>query len=54
MVGSYLVDELLRIEVIDRGTMVRLYTRRKIGRLTGNRTLPPIVLMKTGRGVICK
>jgi hypothetical protein len=51
---TYLPDELERIEIIDRGTMLRVYTRRYIQRLMSNRPLAPIVLVKTPRGVICR
>jgi hypothetical protein len=46
IIKTYLVDELDRIEVIDRGTMVRMYTRRYIMRLTAEKKLPPVVLVK--------
>jgi hypothetical protein len=43
----YLPDEIERIEFIDRGTMVRVYTRRYMQRMINGRVqLAPIVLIK--------
>jgi hypothetical protein len=52
----YLPDEIERIEVIDRGTMVRIYTRRYIQRMIGGEQPGAITLMKAiGFGkTICK
>jgi hypothetical protein len=55
MLTTYLPDQLERIEVLDRGTMVRVYTRDFIQRMMGNRvTLAPILLIETPGGYICR
>jgi hypothetical protein len=52
---SYLPEELERIEIIDNGVMVRLYTRRQIQELVRGRvTLRPILLIETPGGYICQ
>jgi len=55
MLQTYLPDQLERIEIIDRGAMIRVYTRDFIQRMMGNRvTLAPIVLIRTPGGIICR
>jgi hypothetical protein len=53
---TYLPDEIERIEFIDRGTMVRIYTRRYMLRMIGGEQPGPIMLLKAlGFGkTICK
>jgi hypothetical protein len=52
---SYLPEELERIEIIDNGVMVRLYTRRQVQELVRGRvTLRPIMLIETPGGYICQ
>jgi hypothetical protein len=52
----YLPDEIERIEIIDRGTMVRIYTRRYMQRMIGGEQPGAIMLLKAlGFGkTICK
>ncbi len=54
MLKTYLPDEFERIEVIDKGTMVRLYTRRYVARLQSKDRLPPVVLMKVSSRPLCQ
>ena len=42
----YLPDEIERIEIIDRGTMVRIYTRRYMQRMVGGEQPGAIMLLK--------
>lgn len=52
---SYLPEELERIEIIDNGVMVRLYTRRQIQDLVRGRViLRPILLIATPGGYLCQ
>jgi hypothetical protein len=48
VVGTYTTDELDRIEVYDRGLMLRIYTRRYIAKQSNNKKLPSIVYMRNG------
>lgn len=48
LLNHHLVDEFERVEVLDRGSMVRLYTREHLAWMTGTEALPPIVLVKFG------
>jgi hypothetical protein len=52
---GYLPDQLERIEIIDRGTMVRVYTRRYLQEMLRKCANPgAIVLIQGGLGpVIC-
>jgi hypothetical protein len=50
VLASFVVDELDRIEVYDRGLMLRIYTRRYIAKQSNNKKLPSIVYMRIGRG----
>ncbi|MEX2284573.1 MAG: carboxypeptidase-like regulatory domain-containing protein [Gemmatimonadota bacterium] len=49
LLESFYTDDLERVEVFNRGTMVRLYTRRYAARQTTGAVLQPIVLV-LGRG----
>jgi hypothetical protein len=52
---SLLPDQIERFEIIDRGLMVRVYTRRYIQDMLRKRAQPsPIVLIETPRGTTCK
>lgn len=52
---GYLPEELERIEIIDNGVMVRLYTRRQIQeQVRGRVVLRPILLIETPGGYICQ
>lgn len=55
LLASYITDELERVEVFGRGSMVRLYTRRFAARKSGTTPLPPI-LMVLGMpgGALCR
>lgn len=50
---AYGIDQIDRLEIIDRGTMVRLYTRRFVQRmLSGRERVAPILLVRgTGRPI---
>ncbi|MGH7460074.1 MAG: hypothetical protein ACREMA_03475, partial [Longimicrobiales bacterium] len=54
MLTTYVPDEFERIEVIDKGTMVRLYTRRYVAKLQSRDKLTAILLVKMGSGPICQ
>lgn len=45
LLRTYYSDELERVEVFNRGTMVRLYTRRYVAKQTAGATLRPILLV---------
>jgi hypothetical protein len=52
---SYLPDEIERVEIIARGVMVRVYTRRYVQEMIRKRANPgAIVLIETPRGVTCQ
>ena len=52
---SYLVEEVRRIEIYGRGTMVRLYTARHLQKNIGRSDeLPPILLIQSPGGLICR
>lgn len=51
---GYLPDQIERIEVIDRGTMIRVYTRQYIQQMLRKRANPgPIVLLTGTGGTVC-
>ena len=51
----YLAEELERIELIDNGVMIRVYTRGYIQELVrGRATLRPILLIQTPGGYVCQ
>ena len=53
IIKTYFVEELHRIEIYDRGTMVRIYTARHFQKNIGStKNLPPIVLIKSP--LICR
>lgn len=55
VLASYFPDELERLEIIDRGTMVRVYTRRHVENMIAKRVpVAPIILVKTPGGTICR
>jgi hypothetical protein len=52
---TYMPEELQYIEILDGGGMIRAYTRRYISRKLGPEvTLPPILLVKTPMGPLCR
>ncbi len=52
---NYLPDQIERIEIVDRGTMVRVYTRRYVQQMIRKRANPmPIVLIETPMGLTCQ
>jgi hypothetical protein len=53
IVETYFADELQRVEIFNKGTMVRLYTRRYLARM-GGKELRPITLIITPLGPVCQ
>jgi hypothetical protein len=52
----YLPDMIERVEIIDRGTMVRVYTRRYVQEMIRKRASPAaaIVLISTPLSLTCR